>query len=244
MVVPSRCQRLDPGEQRVGLRCREHGGRLVEDQDFRRGDQRLGDLDDLLLRDAQRPRPARADRCWGIRNRASTRAGDAVGRRPVDDERQCSRRHAAEQHVLGDAQMRQQAELLIDGADAERHGVGRPVDPRRLAVEQDVAAVRMRGARQHLHQRRLAGAVLAADRQHASLADRERDVADGRVAVVALGDAADREMRHQPAAPNTSCSSSVFSLVISCSVSWMPSRPLPLPLLPPNGSVSTRTAVV
>src|SRR5690606_37556756 len=97
-------------------------------------------------------------------------------------------------------------------------------------------------------QRRLAGAVLAAEREHLPGLDRKRDVADGRIALIALGDMADGEPGHQAAdpmrAPKTSCMRSVFSFVISCSVSWMPSRPLPLALLPPKGSVSTRTAVV
>src|SRR5262249_22310367 len=136
------------------------------------------------------------------------------------------------------------AELLVDRADAETQRISRARDVDRLAVQHDLARVRQRCAGKHLHQRRLAGAVLAAQRQHPARLDRKGNVAHSRVAVIALGDVSDEKMRHQTAAPKTSCSSSVFSLVISCKVSWMPSRPLPLPLLPPKGSVSTLTAVV
>ena len=56
-------------EQLRGFGGREHRGRLVEDQDLRFGDERLGDLDDLLARDAERARPARPDRSRESRNR-------------------------------------------------------------------------------------------------------------------------------------------------------------------------------
>ena len=79
----------DLGEELRGLRGREHRGRLVEDQDARLGDQRLGDLDDLLARDAQAP-----DRGGRVEiGKAEIRKhppGDPVGFAPVDDEGQAA----------------------------------------------------------------------------------------------------------------------------------------------------------
>ena len=205
-------------EQPGGFGGGDHRGRLVEDQDFRFGDERLGNFDDLLARDAERA-DQRAGIDLGEAEIGKHARGDAVRLGPVDDEREPARRHAPEQHILRDAEMRQQRLFLVDRADAERHRIGRAGDRHRLAVEQDFAAVGTGCARQHLHQRRLARAVLAAQRQHPARRDLEGDVAHGRIAVVALGDAGDREMGHQATAPKTSCSSNVFSLLISCKVS-------------------------
>ena len=61
----------------------------------------------------------------------------------------------------------------------------RRVDPHRFAVEPDLAAVGLLDAGEHLDQRRLAGAVVAEQREHLALAQRQRDVAQrGRRAVL------------------------------------------------------------
>jgi len=52
--VPS-CLRSAPAEQPVQLLLREDGRGLVQDQDPRAHGDRLGDLDHLLMRDAQLP---------------------------------------------------------------------------------------------------------------------------------------------------------------------------------------------
>ena len=41
------------GVKALGVLCREHGGRLVEHDDLELARQRLGDLDDLLVRDGE-----------------------------------------------------------------------------------------------------------------------------------------------------------------------------------------------
>ena len=50
-------------EQDLRLALGQRGGRLVEDQHAAVERQRLGDLDQLLLRDRERRAPARRDRC-------------------------------------------------------------------------------------------------------------------------------------------------------------------------------------
>ena len=94
-------------EQLGGFGGGDHRGRLVEDQDLRFGDERLGDFDDLLARDAERAdQRRRID--LGEAEIGKHARGDAVRLRPVDDEREPARRHAPEQHVFRDAEMRQQ----------------------------------------------------------------------------------------------------------------------------------------
>ena len=51
--------------------------------------------------------------------------------------------------------------MLVDHADAPVDGVGRVADADRLAVDQDLARIRRGKPVQDVHQRGLAGAVLA-----------------------------------------------------------------------------------
>ena len=54
-----------------------------------------------------------------------------------------------------------QGQRLVDGLDVVGLGVARVADARRLAVDEDLAAVGGMGAREDAHERRLAGAVAA-----------------------------------------------------------------------------------
>ncbi len=95
--------------------------------------------------------------------------------------------------VLGDAQRAHEAALLEDHGDA---GVGGALlveaDDRR-AVELDRAAVGLVDARHEVHERRLAGAVLADQRVDLAGADLERDVVDRADAGERLGHAPHHE---------------------------------------------------
>ena len=64
-----------------------------------------------------------------------------------------------------------------------------------LAVEEDLAAVGPHDAGEDLHQRRLAGAVLADDGVDRAALDLEAHVGDRHDAAVALGEMADRNQR-------------------------------------------------
>jgi hypothetical protein len=88
----------------------------------------------------------------------------------------------------------------VDDADAQLLrvlGRGRLV---RLATEEELALVGLVDAGQQLHQRRLAGAVLADQREHLAGAQVEVHVLERLDAGEALGDALDmeQELGHQP----------------------------------------------
>ena len=92
----------------------------------------------------------------------------------VDDSGQPCRRDA-EENVLGDRQLGNEIELLVDHADAELERVARAGDLHRLIANADLAAVLPIGAAENLHQRRLPGAVLAEQHVHFAAAEREID---------------------------------------------------------------------
>ena len=146
-------------EELVDLLVRQRGGRLVHDQD--RGVEResLGDLHHLLLRDTERRNPLAGIE---VETKLLEEGGRAVVERAiVEDERQAPPRLSADEDVLGDRQVGHQVQLLVDHADAEvlrSRGV-RNLDLRTL--EPYDAGVALVDAVEDLHERRLAGAVLA-----------------------------------------------------------------------------------
>ena len=78
---------------------------------------------------------------------------------------------AADIDVFRHGQVLHEVQLLMDDADAERLRVARAVDLGVLSKEFDRAAVARVDAGQHLHKRRLAGAVFADQRHDLALAD-------------------------------------------------------------------------
>ena len=115
--------------------------------------------------------------CWSAIERPRTSApgsirtprpgedgrGRAAHRAPVH-RREAAAGRVAHEDVLGDGQVREEARLLVDDGDAQRSGVGGPVQLRRRPVEEDRAGVGLVDAGQDLDQRALAGAVLADER--------------------------------------------------------------------------------
>ena len=71
-----------------------------------------------------------------------------------------------DEDVLRDREVAHQVELLVDDADAELLRVLGRDRLVRLAVEEELALVDLVHAGEHLHQRRLAGSVLADQRVH------------------------------------------------------------------------------
>src|SRR5205823_3357692 len=72
---------------------------------------------------------------------------------------------AAEEDVRRDVERRRDGEILIDGLDPGTARVAGGPEVHGLGVEQDLALVRLDRARERLDQRRLAGAVVADDRE-------------------------------------------------------------------------------
>ena len=105
-----------------------------------------------------------------------------------------------QEDVFGDRQQRDQRQLLVDDDDPERLDVVDVAKAPLLAIEDDrplIAAVGVDAA-QHLHQRRLAGAVLAHQGMDLAGVHGEIDVAQRLHACKALADAAHfKHCRHR-----------------------------------------------
>ena len=123
--------------------------------------QRLCDLDHLLLRDRQRLDD-------GLRVKLQMQLVEQLLRHGVllclVDE-QALHGFAPDIDVFRHSQVLHEVQLLMDDADAERLRVARAVDLGVLSKEFDRSAVARVDAGQHLHKRRLAGAVFA-DQRH------------------------------------------------------------------------------
>ena len=174
-------------EQPLDLVRGEGRGRLVEDQHAGLDRQRLRDLDQLLIGHRQA-----TDRRAGVEmdvELLEQRLGRASRGAPVEDP-EPPRRSVADEDVLGDRQVREEARLLVDDRDTERPGVGGPVDLRRLAIQKDRPAVGLVDAGQDLDQRALAGAVLADQGVDLAGQEGERDVVERLGRREALRDAA------------------------------------------------------
>jgi hypothetical protein len=154
--APLVAQRAQHRPQLLHLGRGEHGGRLVEDQRLRAAVERLEDLDPLRLAHRQlgheavggdgEPR-ARAERL-------------DLAHRPRAVERRPPRELAAQHHVLGHREARDEHEVLVHHADAG-------VDRRRGGPAGDVPAAHAHGAAvgrvesgEDAHERGLARAVL------------------------------------------------------------------------------------
>ena len=166
---------------------RQDRGRLVEDEDLRVAVERLHDLDPLLLPDGDAvDRGARVDgELEGLRQVANAPLGSGLV-----EEDAFAPRLDAEHDVLGHGHDRNEHEVLMDHADP---GFDRVLGGRELgalALEQDLARVGLVQAVEDVHQRRLAGAVLAEQRVHFAARQLEVDVV--------VGDDA-RELLHDPA---------------------------------------------
>ena len=96
----------------------------------------------------------------------------------------------ADQKVFQHRQPWRQMKMLVHHADAGGQRIGRTGDPHRLALDQDLAGIRRIGAEQHIHQRRLAGAVLAEQPEDFTRRDAEIDGLVRLDGAEALGDAA------------------------------------------------------
>jgi hypothetical protein len=151
--------------------------------------QRLGDLHHLLLGHRQ-PRDERVRRNGDAQ---PVEAGLRVGAQLAPVHQPPAQRLAAQVDVLGDAQVRHQVQLLVDHRDPVLLRVPRRGEAQRLAVQAQRPFIGHVHAAHDLHQRRLAGAVLAADRMHLAAADIEAHALQRDDIEEALGHAAQAE---------------------------------------------------
>ena len=189
-----RLQAADDLEELARLLRRQHRGRLVEDQDVGAAVERLQDLDALLLADGDvADERGRVD---GEPELLGELAHAPLGRALVE---QAIRRVGSTPSTMFSATVITGISMkcwctipipapIASRAERERDG---------LAVQQDLARVRPVEAVEDVHQRRLAGAVLAEQRVHLAAADVEVDVV--------VGDDA-RELLRMPRISRTSSS--------------------------------------
>src|SRR6266536_4611056 len=102
---------------------------------------------------------------------------------------------AAPEKVLRGVEVRGKGEILVDRLDAEPPCLARVRDGERLALEPELAAVCVVDPRDDLDQRRLAGAVVADDRVHLVVGEREVPVAKRDEAAEVLLDSLRLEQR-------------------------------------------------
>ena len=171
--APLVAQRPHAREKPRRLLFAEHRGRLVEDQHAGVAREALRDLDELRLGHRKKPRFAPEIDVRPERTEQFARAPPL--RRAVDRHSAERGRLAPERHILGDIERRHEVELLVHHRDAGAQRIGRLPELHGAPVEHRDPRGRTHRARQHLHQRALAGTVLAHDRMDLSCAKRHRD---------------------------------------------------------------------
>ena len=177
----------------VDLCVRQRRGRLVEDEQACVGGEAPREHHQPPLRDAEA-----GDERIGVQPRAEHLEGVArlaAQALAVDEDSRLRRIAQAELDVLGHGQVGHVGELLVDDRDAELRGVARAVDGDRLAVDQDLAGVRLQRAREDLDHRALAGAVLAEQAEHDAGADGTAEVVEREHPRIALHEVAHDEER-------------------------------------------------
>ena len=177
----------DDLHQPLRLRQSEARGRLVHDDAARVERQRLDDLHQLALRQRQfgERRVRREIRTEAIDQRThfgtQGLAIDQLQQSAMD-------RFATDEDVAGDVEIVEQVQLLMNerdaGRDRIRHAVARTCD----AIDPDRPTARRDNTAEHTHQRRLAGAVLAEQRDHLAGRDRQADVVERDHARIGLAD--------------------------------------------------------
>ena len=178
-------ERLQRCEQALDRLRRQHRCRFVHDQEARALQQAAYDLDALTLADGHRVHvPVGLERQAVARRHFPDAPGEIV-----PDPRGLER----ERDVLGDRQRLEQGEVLEHHADAEPAGARRVADLDPGAFPFDRSGIRLDHAVDDLHQRRLAGAVLAQHRVDLAGQHVERDAVVRHDRRVDLGDAVEGE---------------------------------------------------
>ena len=182
----------DDAEQVVDLALVEHGGRLVQDEQPGVVGEGARHADDLL-RGGREPadRAGRLD--LGVPEPGEQLARTA-DRLPALAEAGGAEL-VAEEDVLGDAEVGDEVELLVDRGDPEVHRGLRRRQRDRLALPQDLALVGLVARGEDLDQGRLAGAVLAEQAVHLPRAHLELDPSEREHSGEPLDDAAHGEQR-------------------------------------------------
>ena len=85
--------------------------------------------------------------------------------------------------------------MLVDHADAAGDRLARRIEVHGVTVEQNLAFVRRGQPIQHIHERGLAGPVLAHEAEHAAPLHGQADAAEGRLGTEGAAEAIDPDHR-------------------------------------------------
>ena len=186
----------DDAKEPRDLRVGQGRGGLIHDHDLGVEGECLGDLDHLLIADPQVGEPG-----LGRDGRAQPfeQAFRPSRHRTIIEPAEPSSPglFAAQENVVGDRELGNQVELLVDDPDAGVFGLARAREPDRPAVEMDLAFKIGDGPGQDLHERALARAVLAANGVDLAGARGEARRPGARDAAKALGDMPHLEPGHR-----------------------------------------------
>ena len=179
-------QPVDDLEEAIGLARRQRGGGLVEDEDAGVHGERLGDLDELPLagREALHLHVGRDVQV----HHGQELLGAPADLAPAQQRHLAHGREVADEEVLGDGEVGEEVQLLVDEGDAGAVGIARVARRVDLAVQQHLARVERHDAAQDVHERGLAGAVLADQADDAAALDVEGDALQDRHAEEGLAD--------------------------------------------------------
>ena len=176
MPTPSLLELADQSEQDFDFLSGDRGGRLVHDDHAGLERERLGDFDDLLCADAQP-----SDGCTRVDVELQVVAAAIAASRlhpSIVDEAERRDGLAAQKDVLGHAEVRDQVQFLMDDGDP---GVlaSRGLSKRTRRPSSRISpGVGRKHAGEDVHQRRLAGAVLAEQRIEPAAAHRDVDAVE------------------------------------------------------------------
>ncbi len=184
----------DPEESFELVRA-EHGRGLIHDNDLGVERERPGDLGPVAPR---RREPADLAANVEVEIECSHQFPCLPKKLPPVYESQTRMRQAAQEDVFCNRQGGSERRVLVHDCDAELHRMVRTLDLNRIAGEVKRAAVRANGAANDVHQRRLAGAVLADERVNLAEAHGKADTIERAGCPIALGNVVrlEREFDH------------------------------------------------
>ena len=191
-------------EQQRALDGRQRFRRLVEHEYLRLEGEGLGDLDELAVGHAQLADPRR----WIDRSTPHHRELPARPRARAQQRRPPSARHR-EDHRLGDGEVLEDGEMLVDDCEPHRLRRGGRWALHDEAADLDDARVGQRRAGGHCHERRLARAVLAYECMDLAFDDLEADALERHDPGERLDDVGEAEndagFRHLPTTASRTC---------------------------------------
>ena len=176
-------------EHALDLRLAQCRGRLVQDEQASVAHEEAGDLDELPL--ADRERLDRGPELHVAEPELVEDAPSLLGEPPPPVEQRDVQ--PSEEDVVLDAELRNEAQLLVHERDPVPLRLVRVTERKLPAVEQDRPFVGPDEADEALHESALAGAVVPADRVHLADPDVERKASNRLDRAVRLGEVDDLE---------------------------------------------------